>query len=53
MRFFFFLFLFRLQLRKAFNRQIEEIKNLKNQLANSEERVRELQSEVNRLLEIS
>lgn len=45
--------LFRLQLRKAFNRQIEEIKNLKNQLANSEKRVQELQCEVNRLLEIS
>lgn len=38
-----------LQLRKAYNRQIEEIKNLKNQLANSEKRCEELEIEVKRL----
>lgn len=37
------------QLRKAYNRQIEEIKNLKNQLANSEKRCEELEIEVKRL----
>lgn len=40
---------FILQLKKAFNRQIEEIKNLKNQLANSEKRVQDLEIEVKRL----
>lgn len=40
---------FRLQLRKAYNRQIEEIKNLKNQLTNSEKRCEELEIEVKRL----
>lgn len=37
------------QLRKAYNRQIEEIKNLKNQLVNSEKRREELEIEVKRL----
>lgn len=37
------------QLRKAYNRQTEEIKNLKNQLANSEKRREELEIEVKRL----
>ncbi|XP_031631140.1 coronin-2B-like isoform X2 [Contarinia nasturtii] len=37
------------ELRKAYNRQIEEIKNLKNQLTNSEKRREELEIEVKRL----
>lgn len=38
-----------LQLRKAYNRQAEEIKNLRNQLSISEKRIRELEAEVKRL----
>lgn len=38
-----------LQLRKAFNKQTEEIKNLRNQLDHSDKRVRELEAEVSRL----
>lgn len=37
------------QLRKAFTRQSEEIKNLRNQLASSDKRVQELEVEVKRL----
>lgn len=37
------------QLRKAFTQQTEEIKNLKNQLTSSEQRIKELESELNRL----
>lgn len=41
--------IFPFQLRKAFNRQAEDIKNLKNALANSDKRVLELEAEVTRL----
>ncbi|CAD7082397.1 unnamed protein product [Hermetia illucens] len=37
------------ELRKAYNRQTEEIKNLRNQLSISEKRIRELEAEVKRL----
>lgn len=37
------------QLRKAFTLQTEEINNLKNQLTSSEQRIKELESELNRL----
>lgn len=37
------------QLRKAYNRQIEEIKNLRNELVNSEKRICELELEIKRL----
>lgn len=38
-----------LQLQKAFIRQADEIKNLKNKLTDSQERVRELEHEIKRL----
>lgn len=38
-----------IELQKAFLKQVDEIKNLKNKLSDSEERVRELEHEVKRL----
>lgn len=43
------LFTSEIELQKAFIRQADEIKNLKNKLSDSEERVRELEHEVKRL----
>lgn len=40
---------FEKQLRKAFMKQSEEIKNLKNQLASSDKRVQELEAELAQL----